>query len=246
MKNVLVLCLIILVIASGCSYEESPESGNIKRQKVFSQSEKPVYQERISVEELAKWHFLGIGEVAIDSAENAVRLSEHEGSKGVMLVSPDMYGTKNLVILFKVKPESFESVNVVMHSVSDKDTGGPIKLLPGYDGNFTLWTDENIQNYLFAFHNEAHDRKPSIEKNPDRRLLAQADSHHVADGQWNDVEIGREGTKLWMKVDGKTVLEGNDTGNEGLPGGSICFRVRGTPDSKASALFKDVIICLQK
>jgi len=246
MKKTLVLLLVIFVFAMGCSYEESPESKNRKRQKAFSQSEKPVFEERIGIEKLAKWYLLGMGEISIDRTENAVRLSEHEGSKGVMLISPDMYATKNLVVYFKVKPENFETVNVVMHSVSDKDTGGPLKLPSGYDGTFDLWTQQNIQNYLFSFHNAAHESKPTMEKNPGRSLLAVTDTHHVKEGQWHDVEVGREGKKLWMKVDEKTILEGNDTDSEDLPGGSICFRIRGIPDIAASALIKDVIICLQK
>ena len=249
MNRLFVTMIAAATIASclgGCSYEESSESKTVKRKQAFSQTDKPVLEENVGIETLAKWYFLGHGEVTIDREENAVRLAEYEGSKGVTLLSPDNYNTKYLVISFKVKPETFESVNVVFHSISDLDSGGAILIPTDYDGGFDFWTAGSVRNYIFAFHNEAHDTMPFIGKNPGMNLFAKAGARHVTEGGWHDVEIGRDGARLWIMVDGVPVVEGNDPESETLPGGSIGFRMRGTADAAASALFKDVVISLQK
>jgi len=233
------------VCAAGCSYEESPQSKSVKRKEAFSHSEKSVIEETVDIETLAKWHFLGFGEVTVDREENAVRCAEYKGSKGVTLLSPDSYNTRYLAISFRVKPETFESVIIVMHSISDTRSGGAILIPENYDGGFEYWT-RDVQNYVCAFHNKAHDSVPYICRNPGMNILAKTDTLSVTEGEWHDVQIGRDGPRLWLEVDGTMVVEGTDSESEMLPGGSIAFRLRGTADGVASALFKDVYISLQK
>ncbi len=194
----------------------------------------------VSLEELAKWCFLGTGTVGVDAAENALLMSETDGSVGVTLVSPKSYG-KNVTVSFKVKPSTYESVNVVMLSASDVASGGEIKVPADYDGAFGFWTAEQVQNYVVAFHNGAHNRLPFIVKCPGMEPVAEGEKH-VAGERWHDVEIGREDSKIWLKIDGALVVEGNDSSAESLPGGAIAFRLRGTATGLASALFKDVVI----
>jgi len=231
--------LSLSLIVFGCSGEEPAEQGNAGRpappvQSAVSEAE------TIGIGDLASWPFYGLGEVRVDEGENALFMTEFDGSKGVMIVSPKSYG-KNVTVTFKVKPVTVATVNVVMLSVSDKNTGGAVTIPADYDGNFGFWTAGDVQDYIFAFHNGAHDRKPFITKNPGSELLVEAEAHATGE-RWHDVEIGRAGIKLWMKVDGKTVVEATDPSPSGLPGGAVCFRLRGTPDAVASALFRDVVI----
>ena len=184
--------------------------------------------------------FLGIGLVSIDETENALLMSEGPDSKGVNLVSPKKYG-QSVVVSYKMKPLNSESVHVLILSASDKDTGGDFTMPDDYDGNFDFWTAGKVQNYVFALHNAAHNRKPFITKNPGVNLIVEAEAN-VTGEQWHGVEIGRHGAHLFMKIDGKMVVEGMDPAGVGLPGGIIGFRLRGVPGKSASALFKDVVI----
>jgi len=197
-------------------------------------------QHSLSLEELAGWMFLGEGSVRVDSGENALFMTEAPGSKGVTLVSPATF-PENMVLTFKVKPLSYESVNVVVISASDSITGGALEVPADYDGGFDFWTAGRINNYVFAFHNSAHDRKPFIVKDPGMQLLAESDANVMGE-QWHSIEIGRADKRLWLKIDGNSVVEVEDSSETALPGGVIGFRLRGTPDAVASALFKDVVV----
>jgi hypothetical protein len=194
----------------------------------------------ISVKDLATWRFLGAGVISIDETENALLMSEGPDSKGVNLISPKKYG-QTVVVSYKIKPLTYESVHVLILSASEKDTGGDIQVPGDYDGNFDFWTAGNVQDYVFALHNAAHNRKPFITKNPGVNLISEAGTD-VTGEQWHEVEIGRHGAHLFMKIDGKMVVEGMDPAGVGLPGGIIGFRLRGVPGKAASALFKDVVI----
>ncbi|MBN1291658.1 MAG: hypothetical protein JXB48_07440 [Candidatus Latescibacteria bacterium] len=245
MKKSLILYMALVFVIISCSSEQDSSQ---KTTQIDSDSDKISSSQteissgriNIAVEDLAKWQFLGIGSVGIDAAEHAVVLAEGEDSKGVTIVSPESYGT-HVTLTFKVKPLTYESVNVVMLSVSDKDSGGDIKVPAAYDGNFNFWTQENVQNYVFAFHNAAHDRTPFIQKSPGGLAIASA-PENITGERWFDIEIARHGKHLIMKIDGKTVVEGTDPDSAGLPGGKICFRMRGTPGNAAKALFRDVVI----
>lgn len=237
MRACLSIGILTVLLVAGCTSGDGSGSGSSSAQKVEATG--PV-REAVPSRELAGWRFLGTGTVEYDAGEDAVMFGEGEGSVGVTLVSPKSYGT-SITVSFKVRPSSFESVNVVIISASDKATGGDIVVPDGYDGNFGFWTEGDVQNYLFAFHNAAHERKPFILRSPGGTLLAEA-PENVMGEDWYDIELGRDGTRLWLKVDGRTIVEGTDPDMKGLPGGKLGFRLRGTPDARASALIKDVVI----
>lgn len=241
MKKNCLLCLLLLVVfAIGYSSDAGSQSGSGSKTKTGSETKSMADAGQIAVADMAKWQFLGIGEISVDDTEKALRLSEGEDSKGVTIVSPKSYGPY-VTVSFKVKPLTYESVNVVIISASDSETGDDIKIPADYDGNWGFWTQGNVQNYVFAFHNAAHDRTPFIVKSPGMTAIAEA-PENVAGERWHDVEIARHGSHLIMKIDGTTVVQGMDTSSEELPGGKICFRMRGTPGNPAAALFKDVVI----
>ncbi len=238
-KTLLLSVLSAVLLLTGCSGGEAPDTGETAGDAAPERAALSSAGEKITLDDLAGWNFYGMGEIRLDDTENALMMTEHEGSAGVTLVSPKLYGP-TVTVTFKVKPATPPTVNVVMLSASDIASGGPINVPADYDGGFGFWIDGNVQNYIFAFHNGAHSRFPFITKNPGSELLVEADSHATSE-TWHDVEIGRDGGMLWMKVDGATVVEADDTGTP-LPGGHVCFRLRGTPDDVATAYFKDVVI----
>jgi len=235
-----VLCFAIVAsFFLGCSGEQGSDGRGGAGGETGRETGDAGKVERVSLDELAGWLFLGMGEVKVDEAEKAVFMSEAEDSKGVTLVSPRSYG-ENVSVSFRVKPLTFHSVNVVILSASDRETGGDFGIPSDYDGGFGFWTEGNVRNYIFAFHNAAHDRLPFIVKNPGMELLAEAEKH-VTDENWHDVRVSRAGDTLTLEIDGKVVAEGKDP-EGGPPGGKIGFRLRGTPGNPASALFKDVVV----
>jgi len=237
-KRVLFFSIAALFII-GCSGKQGPENQGPPGGEESGKAKAVGKVERVSLDELAGWRFLGLGEVRVDETEKAVFMSEAEDSKGVTLVSPESYG-ENVSVSFRVKPLTFHSVNVVILSASDSEKGSDFEIPPDYDGGFGFWTQGNVRNYIFAFHNAAHDRLPFIVRNPGMELLAEAEKH-VTDENWHDVRVSRAGGTLRLEIDGKVVAEGKDP-EGGLPGGKIGFRLRGTPGNPASALFKDVVV----
>jgi hypothetical protein len=143
----------------------------------------------------------------------------------------------NIVLTFSVKPEKYEGVCVVFLSASDKNSG-ILKIPTDNDGSLPWWSEGTVQNYMFAFHTGFHQPNIFIRKNPGSMDIIQ--TKDIVSGQkWYNVEIGRKGPHLWLKVDGKIAAEGNDPDGNGLPGGNIGIRLRGPGDGSYSCLFRD-------
>lgn len=189
--------------------------------------------------DLSGWKVAGNGTVKTIAEENAVRVTEGLNSKGITLISPDSYG-RNVVMTFSVKPERREGVCVVFLSAADKDTGD-ISAELNSDGGIGYWTGETVQNYMFAFHTAYHQPNIFIKKNPGGNEIVQT-TDVAGDEKWYDIEIGRAGTRLWMKVDGITAVEDSDPDGKGLPDGYIGIRLRGPGDGSFSCLFKNLKI----
>jgi len=167
--------------------------------------------------DLTGWQLVGKGEVKVDEEQNGLILTEGADSKGITLESRKSY-SRNVVVSFDVEPKSYEGINFVFLSASDKVTQGELKVPDDHEGNMEFWTDERVQNYIFAFHNGFYDSKPFIKKNPGLTDIAR--SNKLVSGKDSfSVEIGRKGRRLWIKVDGKTVVRGRDKARGGLPGG---------------------------
>ncbi len=195
----------------------------------------------VGSKELEKWAFFGKGFVAVDSNQEQIVLAELPGSKGVMLVSPVSY-PKNIVLSYKIRPLTPESVLVALLSASDKGEKSGITFPNDYDGNMKyLITD--IDNYFIAFHNSAHKKTPFIRKYPQelpgKTELVMAESNMMTT-EWHDVEVGKQGGKIWLKIDNKTIVEATDENMIG--GGHIIFRMRGTKTRIGVSLIKDVKI----
>lgn len=200
--------------------------------------------ETMTPDELAEWQLVGKGDVAVDEENDALILTEGTGSGGVTLVSKKSYG-RRMTLAFDVRPKSFEGVNFVFISASDKVTQGELKVVEDFRGDMEFWTDGRVQNYIFAFHNGFYESKPFIKKNPGLRDIAI--SRDVVESKNScRVEVGRRGRYLWVKIDGKVVVSGRDKARGGLPGGRIGFRLRGPGAGSYACLYKNVVITEEK
>jgi len=233
LRIVVCICGAAAILFAGCS-DRNIEFRNSSR------TEDVQTLESLNPRDLMKWHLLGKGEMSIDEEENALVLTEGADSKGITVVSPKSYG-RNVVVSFELKPLSYEGINFVFLSASDRVTGGELKVTGKYDGNMTFWTEGRVQNYIFAYHNGFYDSKPFIKKNPGLRDIAVAKNLVRAKGSYK-IETGRKGKKLWIKVDGKTVVTGSDKDGGGLPAGRIGLRLRGPGAGSYTCLFKNVMI----
>jgi len=206
------------------------------------QPELILLREAVSLEELLKWEMVGIGEKSHDEQEDVLKLTEGKYSKGLVLLSPIHFG-ENVTLRFQIKPLQREGICVVILSASDMKTGGEVKVPKGYDGNFDFWTadEATVRNYVFAFHTGYHQPFAFIRKNPGFEELAKK-KDTVTKEKWYDIEVGRRGILLWLKIDGKTLLEVLDQEPRGLPAGQFGFRLRGSGDGSFSVLFKEVVV----
>lgn len=198
---------------------------------------------QVSPEELGQWSFYGAGFVAVDAQERFTVLAEMPGSKGVMVVSPEPYDG-DLVVSYKIRPLTPESVLVAMHSVSNRGVDTTLDLPEGYDGNMGYLTT-NTDNYFIAFHNAAHNTSPFIcrysEETVGQEQLVIAESNNMTT-EWHTVEVGKQEGRLWLKVDGAIIIEATDTAP--LEAGHLILRMRGTSERIGVCLIKDVRIDL--
>ncbi len=191
-----------------------------------------------SVGDLASWTVAGIGSVSPAPEEKAVRVREGADSKGLTLVSPQPFG-ENVVVRFKVKPERYEGVCVVLLSAADASTGG-IAIPKNHDGGMAYWSEGTVHDYMVAFHTGYHQPNMFIRRNPGmKEIILKKDI--AAEQKWYDIEVGRAGAHVWMKVDGQPALDAIDPGDV-MPGGHIGIRLRGPGDGSYSCLFRDVSV----
>ena len=195
------------------------------------------YSQKISTAELMNWTLLGEGEVG--SLGEQVSLQEADISKGIMLVSPKIYGD-NVIVKYKVLALTSATVIVTMLSVSDTGASEDLTIPENYDGNIGIWSNEK-ENYFFAFKNAPHNRTPFVRKNPGsgEELISAAENVMIA-GFYYDIEVGREKDKLWLSIDGRKTFEVKDEAP--LSGGHIAIRLRGTAGFKAGCLIKEMEI----
>jgi hypothetical protein len=194
-----------------------------------------------SPNELIFWNFFGIGELAPMDAET-MRMSEGEDSRGVMIISPESY-PGDVTLSYRVKALNSASVLVALLSVSDPGEPDTMSVPAGYDGNIQ-WLLESEENYFFAFHNAAHDAKPFIRRHPgggeEGVVLAELAQNFMRPDVWYEIEAARKEGRITLKVDGVTILDAIDP--EPLAGGRIGIRIRGTAETRAHCLIRDVTI----
>jgi hypothetical protein len=206
-------------------------------------TEKKLQQEfkkqTVSPKELkTNWDFYGIGK-AVTEVHNQFVISEDKNSLGAMVVSPDKYG-ENVVVRYKVMALTPASVLVVILSASSPGES-ELNLPEAYNGAMPYWRDE-IDCYFFAFRNAAHNRTPFVRRFPkiDKSTLASAEKNVMQSGIYHEVEAGRMGKKLWLKIDGELMFETEDPNP--CKDGKIAIRTRGTAHLPAAFIMKDLEI----
>ena len=119
--------------------------------------------EEFTHKDLKEWEAIGLG--AIENNHKQTLMHETKGSLGYMLVSPDVYG-KNVIVSYDVmtlNPATVLIVEMAAHNSENFD----LKLDADYDGN-VKYLFENIDMYMFAFHNAAHNKNgPFVRKYPE-------------------------------------------------------------------------------
>lgn len=190
----------------------------------------------ISPDELLNWTVMGKGKV--EKSGSQVAMQESDDSKGIMLVSPDVYDN-DVVVRYKVMALTPATVLVALLSVSDVGDSDQLTVPEDFDGSLGLFTSEK-ENYFFAFKNGPHNVTPFVKKSPEGKTLGSASENTLIAGVYYDIEVGKKQGKLWLTVDGEKLFETTDP--EPLKGGHIALRIRGTAGFKAGCLLKDLEI----
>ncbi len=190
----------------------------------------------VPVEELTKWHFYGIGFGKVE--RGMFYMKEARDSKGVMIVSTEVYG-ENLTVNYQVMPMSAASVCVVILSASDAGDGKALTLPGSYDGAMAHWI-QHVKNYFFAFHNAAHNATPFAIRFPEKKSIGQCEENLIKAGEFHNIEAGRHEERLWLKINGQLIFEGHD--ENPLGAGHLAFRIRGLSEEPASCLIRQVTI----
>jgi hypothetical protein len=214
------LALVILLLA-GSVYGQTNDHGLTKKS--------------VSPDELIHWTRVGKGKVEKSGAQ--IAMQESEDSKGIMLVSPDAYGS-DIIVRYKVMALTPATVLVALVSASDAGASDHLTIPEDFDGSLGLFTSEK-ENYFFAFKNAPHNVTPFVRKSPATgETLGSASDNTMIAGVYYDVEIGKSGEKLWLSVDGKKLFEAED--KKPLGGGHLALRIRGTAGFIAGCLIKDL------
>lgn len=191
-------------------------------------------------DELLKWTFTGKGRF-VDESGRQTCLEESSDSFGVGIFSPQSY-SGDVVLRYKVMALNAATVLVNLVAMSDAGESEAMTLPAAYDGSMAPILA--MENYFIAFRNSPHATAPFIKKNPVGDMLTIADEDDMLPGVYYDIEVGRVGKQIWLKVDGDTVVSYTD--ETPLSGGYLGIRLRGTAGHAAVALIKDVSILSAK
>jgi len=211
---------------------------------LFGCSERTLTIEHISLQELSNWRTLDKGLSQVVGEE--IIIEEIDGSDGYFLISPKTYHG-DLIINYKVKALSESSVMIVLFSASDKGiTEGltlPSKEAKGRD--FWTWRT-HLEHYNLTFNNASHGYTPFFYKNltPLSKGFRLNKAENIMNTmEWYDVEIGKQGKRLWFKLNNELIFEQEDC--VPLEGGHVLFRISGTTGEEvifAKIAIKDLII----
>lgn len=188
-------------------------------------------------EEVAQWHLHGAGEVT--AAGDEVVLREGSDSWGVVLLSPDSFGER-VVLSFRVKPNQHEGVLLAMLAVAARD-GSPLAVPTDHRGAMPFWNGPAAAsaNFMAAFHTGYHQPEAFMRRNPGGVDLART-LDPATTARWFEVEFGRDGARVWFRLDGVLLLDSTDPANLSVGAGQVGFRLRGPGDGTFSAQIRDV------
>ncbi len=194
---------------------------------------------KFSPADLEKWQSLGDGKGTVVSGQ--FLLEETEGSVGFAVISPGIYN--DVVLRFEILTMNAATVMGAVSNISDTGNSTSLTIAEGNKGAFGFFTKE-IENYIFGFREMAHNSMPFIRKSPvignETGILGLADHEPMQSGWRYLVECGKTGSKLWLKIDGKTIIDVSDSNP--LEAGKIAIRVRGTGSDLGKCLIRNLEI----
>lgn len=194
---------------------------------------------KISTTDLEKWQTLGLGKGTTVSGQFFIE--ETEGSVGFAVISPEIYN--DVVMRFEIMTMNAATVMGAILNLSDNGSSTSLTIEDGNTGAFGFFTKE-IENYIFGFREIAHNTMPFIRKSPvtgnETGILGLADHEPMQAGWRYLVECGKKGSKLWLKIDGETLIEVTDSNP--LEAGKIAIRVRGTGSDLGKCMVRNVEI----
>jgi len=201
-----------------------------------------VEAQQFTPDDLNTWSFYGQGTKLVESHNSFFMKEDPAQSEGVMIVSPESYG-ENVVVSYDVMTLTPASVLVAILSASNPGEDEELTIPENYDGSMDFWIND-VESYFYAFRNGPHNFTPFIRKYPvpegQDPALVSYEKNIMHPGVFYTVEMGRKGNKLWLKVDGKKILETTDKNAFG--GGHVAFRIRGTAGEYAACLIRNVEI----
>jgi hypothetical protein len=167
-------------------------------------------------------------------------MEETDGSKGFMLLSPNKY--KDVVLRYEVMTMNPATVLVAILNASDTGESNALTLHESSD-SFGFWTRE-VEDYMFGFRVMAHNSTPFVRKHPaaegSNGVVALAKKDVMHSGWRHVVECGKRGNRLWLTIDGETIIDYKD--DAPLEAGKIAIRVRGTATELGKCMVRNLEI----
>lgn len=189
--------------------------------------------------ELEKWQKLGQGKGYVTHGQ--FYMEETEGSLGFMIFSPEKY--KDVVLRYEVMTMNPATVLVALLNASDIGVSTDLTITEDNEGSFGYWTKQ-AEDYMFGYRVMAHNSTPFLRKHPDSGTgsinIGLAEKEVMHSGWRHKVECGRKGSRLWLKIDGKTIIDVTD--ETPLDAGKIAIRVRGTAGDLGKCMMRNLEI----
>ncbi|MEN8116562.1 MAG: hypothetical protein ABFS16_06255 [Bacteroidota bacterium] len=193
---------------------------------------------KYSPKDLESWQALGVGNGFVTHGQ--FFMEEVEGSKGFMILSPEKYG--DVVLRYEVMTLNAATVLVAILNASDIGKSTELTIKENSD-NFGFWTKE-VEDYMFGFRVMAHNSTPFLRKHPVEQgkngVIGLAVNDVMQTGWRHKVECGKKGSRLWLKIDGNTIIDVTD--DNPLQAGKIAIRVRGTANEPGKCMVRNLEI----
>jgi hypothetical protein len=193
---------------------------------------------KYSPKDLEAWKSLGNGNGFVTHGQ--FLMEEVEGSKGFMILSPHKY--KDVILRYEVMTLNPATVLVALLNASDIGSSNTLTLKDNSD-SFGFWTKE-VEDYMFGFRVMAHSSTPFLRKHPAPKTgsstIGQAEEDVMHSGWRHTVESGKKANRIWLKIDGETIIDVTD--DKPLNEGQIAIRVRGTASELGKSMIRNLEI----
>ncbi len=194
---------------------------------------------KYSPKDLESWQTLGDGKGYVTHGQ--FMMEEVEGSIGFMIFSPKKYG--DVILRYEVMTMNPATVLVALLNASDIGISTNLSIGDDNRGSFGFWTKE-VEDYMFGFRVMAHNSTPFLRKHPVtegvKSEIGLAEKNVMKSGWRHLVEMGKKGSKLWLKIDGEMLIVVTD--DKPLDAGKIAIRVRGTAGILGKSMIRNLEI----